>query len=808
MDHNKYLEIVSSILKNYPPDEHVHTSGPKIGEPIAVHLINVGFTAARLASLYSEENTQLDQLTFDSFVIAAFFHDTNKLDPDKKSLRATVGDIDKIIRNIGYEGDYDPDLVSQFAACHGKNGPIGSMLLMPKHHIDLCELLRLSDILDLYTTSSLDSIPSKLNDINMYISRTLPERKIKWITLKEFRGILTTEILNTCQNFIEKNEGVPIAFFKDGLVFLEKQNSPIYFQDLKDAIVNHLSQLVINPETAILYRQGMIQIKPAAFKGISLESILDEIIKISNQRGDQFFYQGLHALIKKIKEMKPKTSKELLENTAYCQLVGIEEIPKVEGKNKVDYEKIALSSPKTTQEIKEEFLEKYTELHHEVSEDSLRIFLENYISNTVKTSDNCQNSTISSIVEYFVSYGKPKATCSMCGAEYPVDQMQAAEVNGISVQKFSNSLPANAKIDPKRYICEACRIQLIINKQISRKSDFLIVGVPFTFIPARLKEMLADEMNKLRDAFSSSENDPLESSKKDLIFQLISISGKISNKKQLSSRLDVDISNTITYRYDSIHKAKNDSEKAIDVLVSVTNMYKIFPMRYLITNSPTILGNDIFFSEPISFQSIPSNVYPALNNIDILPDLEKIVRENVTPKIATKVLLNLATKMTPSEILFEAVINRGKAKNEGKFFHGIYKLLEGRGYLMDETISIEKKLAEIGLSELERPHWKQSDYSISKPFEFAFNAVRKFDPSIDSIEGLKGLIFNNISRAITFSPKAKEFTDAFMQLLEKYGNGDFAKAKEKVVGNYNKLRGMYIGLVKLLIEENKGGKEQ
>jgi len=33
-------------------------------------------------------------------------------------------------------------------------------------------------------------------------------------------------------------------------------------------------------------------------------------------------------------------------------------------------------------------------------------------------------------------------------------------------------------------------------------------------------------------------------------------------------------------------------------------------------------------------------------------------------------------------------------------------------------------------------------------------------------------------------------------------------AKEKVVGNYNKLRGMYIGLVKLLIEENKGGKEQ
>ena len=272
--------------------------------------------------------------------------------------------------------------------------------------------------------------------------------------------------------------------------------------------------------------------------------------------------------------------------------------------------------------------------------------------------------------------------------------------------------------------------------------------------------------------------------------------------------MDVDISNTITYRYDSIHKAKNDSEKAIDVLVSVTNMYKIFPMRYLITNSPTILGNDIFFSEPISFQSIPSNVYPALNNIDILPDLEKIVRENVTPKIATKVLLNLATKMTPSEILFEAVINRGKAKNEGKFFHGIYKLLEGRGYLMDETISIEKELAEIGLSELERPHWKQSDYSISKPFEFAFNAVRKFDPSIDSIEGLKGLIFNNISRAITFSPKAKEFTDAFMQLLEKYGNGDFAKAKEKVVGNYNKLRGMYIGLVKLLIEENKGGKEQ
>ena len=130
---------------------------------------------------------------------------------------------------------------------------------------------------------------------------------------------------------------------------------------------------------------------------------------------------------------------------------------------------------------------------------------------------------------------------------------------------------------------------------------------------------------------------------------------------------------------------------------------------------------------------------------------------------------------------------------------------------MREKVNITLSIAKIGFETLKktgRPYWNLSDYALSKAFEEAFEAVRKFNPGLHERDDLESLVLNNVLRAIEYRPAAMEFKDGFMEIVDTYGDGDLKLSRQRLIESHNTLRNIYLGGIKMeMARGRKGGND-
>lgn len=104
--------------------------------------------------------------------------------------------------------------------------------------------------------------------------------------------------------------------------------------------------------------------------------------------------------------------------------------------------------------------------------------------------------------------------CCYCGSALPAEEWMAAQVPGnIGVQSFSNRLEGGSKYEPKRNVCDACRMQFILekmawrshgDKQGAKQSTFYLHLFPYAFFTKAQLHAWWQSIDHLRDSDHTS----------------------------------------------------------------------------------------------------------------------------------------------------------------------------------------------------------------------------------------------------------------------------------------------------------------
>jgi len=110
-------------------------------------------------------------------------------------------------------------------------------------------------------------------------------------------------------------------------------------------------------------------------------------------------------------------------------------------------------------------------------------------------------------------YADPKQQhkqCCHCGSPLPAEEWMAAQVPGnIGVQSFSNRLEGGSKYEPKRNVCDTCRMQFILekvawrshgDKQGAKQSTFYLHLFPYAFFTKTQLHAWWRSIDHLRDS--------------------------------------------------------------------------------------------------------------------------------------------------------------------------------------------------------------------------------------------------------------------------------------------------------------------
>lgn len=110
-------------------------------------------------------------------------------------------------------------------------------------------------------------------------------------------------------------------------------------------------------------------------------------------------------------------------------------------------------------------------------------------------------------------YANPKQQhkqCCHCGSPLPTEEWMAAQVPGnIGVQSFSNRLEGGSKYEPKRNVCDTCRMQFILekvawrshgDKQGAKQSTFYLHLFPYAFFTKAQLHAWWRSIDRLRDS--------------------------------------------------------------------------------------------------------------------------------------------------------------------------------------------------------------------------------------------------------------------------------------------------------------------
>jgi CRISPR-associated protein Csc3 len=239
--------------------------------------------------------------------------------------------------------------------------------------------------------------------------------------------------------------------------------------------------------------------------------------------------------------------------------------------------------------------------------------------------------------------------CCYCGSEFPTANMMAPQVpENVAVQSFSNRLPGGSSREPKRNLCDVCRVQFTIEKLTRRsmkgiKTVFLHL-YPYAFytdlflvalrneVQSILSEDISVVFPKTDDAFRAL----LGGGRVNLSFALRNRQGNAYQNGLALPQFSETIGNVLTFPLNC--PGDNDAEQFIFALQNALLLQRFFGCRVLLTESaiPILSGRDFsdFFVDciPSGFEGLlPRNDLDAtavatlwddiLASFSLLPDL-------------------------------------------------------------------------------------------------------------------------------------------------------------------------------------------
>jgi len=788
--------------------DKIHTSGPKVGRSLSSHLVNVALVAKQIADILKTcgiLSVEDVKLTFYSGLI----HDMNKI--EEKSLRKSITkeNIKDVFKELEITEEFDEENIKKiqlYSSLHQKTGPVGMELLISNKREEIIfRILRVADKIDLFNSADLRKEPNivrrieeELKEIRQLSSGVFEHTKLSFHSITELRGLLTEEINENVAKYLYENFGmIPIARFIDGTVYLAKENSEIDIEELIERISNEIVEKIISPDVAVEFRNTGIQIKNA-FVEIPLKNIIEKIYSISLTPGRaekyetnsiNIFIQGLRTYLKTIERNLPKNIRKETFKKFY-ELIGakepLEKLPKKLNDLFKKISEIVSITDDDLDDLKERFISEFSDIHDKyvmnpILLNSIRKFLMRNLCVNFKS-----KVSLDEITKSLETYGKYKTTCSICGESGEVQVIPTIETPSFIIQQFTNRQDAHKSSEPLRQVCNICRLQMLVTKV----KDFNYNGQPFVVL---LQENFYPQefLDYLKEKISEESEENKKTSKKEQQEEISAIStlfGTRSKPKYIS------FGNYIQYRYHGI--SSNLSKKKVSTILAAyaCKIREILPVKVLITANIHLLEDDMDFSGKINIQEADSAI-------------SKILEE---PHKWAKVFdLYSSGSVKPEDVFFL-----------GQFFDDLSRLDYIVKSISKEKTMVElfktfggdkvkeiKKMAEMASKwaySRSKNHKNISDHQYIKPFTDAINALRKFDPHVDTEEDLLAHVTEVVTHSLPnpdFFNESTDFAKYFVEFVKKVGLGDFKKGRENIIQNFTKYKNIFLGNIKLSILE-------
>jgi len=283
--------------------------------------------------------------------------------------------------------------------------------------------------------------------------------------------------------------------------------------------------------------------------------------------------------------------------------------------------------------------------------------------------------------------------CCYCGSEFPTQKWMApvAPAN-VTVQSFSNRLPGGWSQEPKKNVCDICRLQFTLEKlthQVLKGIKTMYLHLyPYSFytdvflqsLRDEVREVLAQDISILFLRSNEAFDTFLAESRVDLVVATRNKQGKAYQNGLVLPRHAETIGNMLIFPLNC--PGDNDSEQFLFGLQNVLLIQRYFGCKAILTDSPVpILSKEDFAdlfvdNAPLGFEGLlPQDDFDraALNRLwdDVLA-LHRLRRALYNPEREENPQLSLVRAMANGRLrlFFEAdrlvEHKAGQGKQDGK----------------------------------------------------------------------------------------------------------------------------------------------
>lgn len=819
----EFLKSVTRIENRF--GSTFHTRGPKASRSFASHLVNVAFVSYELAILCYNQDLLSERDILIAFY-AGLVHDTNKL--LESSLRQTADkeSIKTLLMWLAPElseslSDAELAKIQFCVALHQESGLQGMRLLMPQDNLSvelLTEIVKFADRFDNFTSPDLSLNPrlrasceQVLKNIQEISGGKFAYTTLLYYLLREYRGILSETVYEVADELLqERYRVVPIARFTNGVVYLAEHDiamDPKEYEEILEAI---LEKTLEHSYLATNIREAALKFSPTGVRfaesalNLPLRSLLDELLALAkfkelkdptyNAYG--VFLEGLREFFKLLLENIPKKSddaRKLKELFFSLTSIDFDQFPRV-GKLGDRYQGILAKTPfqKDLEELKEMAEKELAPFFHQYGGGDLGNALREYLRESF-VCNGFGEPGLEQIASQLSYYGSYKSTCSICGrSSEKMIEIQAQETPNLKVQAFTNRMKGHLKREPRRIVCQLCRLQSLATKGFEHKDDTLfVVMLPTNFYPQEFIESMEESLGGARSQGTEGASD--------LLFQMI-----FGNRRKKTSRV---VGRNLAYIPYSQPGVDTWQELATFATAVASSLVAKLPVQVLVTSELLLLQEDVEFNERIFIKDAPPSVRRMLQ----------------CPSLWARVWDILISFPTVAEYLYElakqpdylsaaaVVVQRWDEIRSEKACVELFKTF--LGCLGGEMVEELQRMAELAC------RWayarvgggRISDHQYLKPFVDAVKAVKQYNPKLGEDEkDLEALIIEHVGRSCpehTGWEERKEFSDRFLSFLRKLGRDDLASGKEILVRDFAKYRNILLGSVWLYRYEKMAEKK-
>jgi hypothetical protein len=783
-----------------------HTRGSKAGRSFADHLVNVAFVSYQLAILCYNQNL-LSEREITLAFYAGLIHDTNKL--LNASLRQTAdkNSIRGLLSQFSPELSFQDDEIEKIQFCvglHQDSGLQGMKLLIPGSNPStelLTEIVKFADKFDNFTNPDLSLDPNLksscegvLQNISTISKGKFTHTVLFYYLLREYRGVLSEIVYEVADELLKEKFGiVPIARFANGVVCLADHSTRLnreeyekIFSELAEKVLAHQAFSTNLLEAAVKFSPSGVRLAESVFD-VPLHSLLAKLLALAQKQSGKYneyavFLDGLRKIFQKLLEViLEKDDDTRMLKQLFRSLTGIEfdHFPKTEKLEKM-YQKILMKA--SPQQDLQSFMEQVNE--------KLAPFLARYAGKTLKDTvhrylqenfvcNGLGEQSLKSITDQLNHYGHYEETCSICGiSSKEVATMQSQETPGLKVQVFTNRMRGHSEREPRRRVCQLCRLQALATKAFRYQNNMLLIlMLPTNFYPQEFVDVIKDELRG--EEPSEEKNDSVS------LYQAI-----FGNRGKITSKV---VCHNLAYVPYS-HPGADTWQKVATLAATIASaLVARFPVRVGVTSELFLLQDDIEFSEKILIKDAPAFVQRMLRNAPLWAR----VRDTLEGSNVADYLYELAKQ--PDYLSTAAVIaKRWDNIRPQEFCVELFKIFGG------DKVEELQRMAEIAYkwAHTRADNSRVSDHQYLKPFADATRAAKQYNPKLgEDAKDLEALVFECVHRSLPEKGSwddLKNFVDLFLSLLGKLGKDDLVSGREIFVRDFAKYRNIFLGNVRLI----------